>query len=479
MKTKKLNPAWKALHWLLVSLMLGWFSLSVHAQSLSGSTAAIDTIAAIVNDDVITMRTLNRELQRVKAELSAQEVPLPDDETLAKQVLQHLITEQLIEQQADELGIVVTDEDVQNAVQMIAQNNDLDVDGLKREVQSAGLQWEDYLASLRNDIMVDQLRFRMVDEQIHISESEIDAYLKTQGVDVSRSSSGPAAGPQDELVELSQIVIRVPESASIGAERELRAKAESIMRELSSGADFATLAASFSDGNEALSGGHMGTRPLEGWPDVFVEAVRDLSPGQVSDIIRTGQGFHILKVTNRGEAEPVARQRAPSSEASAGGPIMVTQTRARHILIKLSQVMTDERARSRLEQLRERIRHGEEFADLARSYSEDPSAPQGGDLGWLSPGETVPAFEQAMDALSIGEVSAPVRSPFGWHLIQVEERREQDMSDELRRLQARQSLFEQYAGPAFDDWLAQVRGQAYIENRLDPAASSRNVRRRP
>jgi len=158
---------------------------------------------------------------------------------------------------------------------------------------------------------------------------------------------------------------------------------------------------------------------------------------------------------------------------------MVTQTRARHILIKLSQVMTDERARSRLEQLRERIRHGEEFADLARSYSEDPSAPQGGDLGWLSPGETVPAFEQAMDALSIGEVSAPVRSPFGWHLIQVEERREQDMSDELRRLQARQSLFEQYAGPAFDDWLAQVRGQAYIENRLDPAASSRNVRRRP
>jgi len=479
MKAKKLNPTWKALHWLLVSLMLGWFSLSANAQSSSGSTAAIDTIAAIVNDDVITMRTLNRELQRVKGELSAQEVPLPDDDTLAKQVLQHLITEQLIEQQADELGIVVTDEDVQNAVQMIAQNNDLDVDGLKREIQSAGLQWEDYLASLRNDIMVDQLRFRMVDEQIHISESEIDAYLKSQGVDVSRSGSGPAAGPQDELVELSQIVIRVPESAGIGAERELRAKAESIMQELNSGADFATLAASFSDGDEALSGGHMGTRPLEGWPDIFVEAVRDLSPGQVSDIIRTGQGFHILKVTNRGEAEPVARQRAPSSEASAGGPVMVTQTRARHILIKLSQVMTDEQARSRLEQLRERIRHGEEFTDLARSYSEDPSAPQGGDLGWLSPGETVPAFEQAMDALSIGEVSAPVRSPFGWHLIQVEERREQDMSDELRRLQARQSLFEQYAEPAFDDWLAQVRGQAYIENRLDPAASSRNVRRRP
>lgn len=479
MKAKKLNPKFKALHWLLMCLMLGWFSLSAYAQSSSGSSAAVDTIAAIVNDDVITMRTLDRELQRVKGELNAQEVPLPEDDTLAKQVLQHLITERLIEQQADELGIVVTDEDVQNAVQMIAQNNDLDVDGLKREIQSAGLQWEDYLASLRNDIMVDQLRFRMVDEQIHISESEIDAYLKTQGVAVPGPDTAAASGQQDELVELSQIVIRVPENAGIGAERELRAKAESIMKELSSGADFATLAASFSDGDEALSGGHMGTRPLEGWPDIFVEAVRDLSAGQISDITRTGQGFHILKVTNRGVAEPVARQRAPSSEASAGGPVMVTQTRARHILIKLSQVMTDEQARSRLEQLRERIRHGEDFSGLAQSYSEDPSAPQGGDLGWLSPGETVPAFEQAMDALSIGEVSAPVRSPFGWHLIQVEERREQDMSDELQRLQARQSLFEQYAEPAFDDWLAQIRGQAYIENRLDPSASSRNVRRRP
>lgn len=477
MKTKKLNSTLKAWQWLLVCFMLGWFSWSAVAQAQTESSGAVDTIAAIVNDEVITMRTLNLELQRVSGELSAQDVPLPDEETLARQVLQHLITERLIEQQAEELGIVVTDEDVQHAVQMIAQNNEIDEAVLKKEIQSAGLQWEDYLKSLRQDILIDQLRFRTVDEQIHISESEIDAYLKSQGIDVSRPAAVELPA-QDELIELSQIVIRVPESAGIGQERELRAKAESIMSELSGGADFATLAASFSDGDEALSGGHIGTRPLEGWPDVFIEAIRGLGPGQVSSIIRTGQGFHILKVTNRGVAEPVARQRAPSVEGGSEGPVMVTQTQASHILIKLSQVMDDEKARSRLEQLRQRILHGEDFADIARNYSEDPSAPQGGDLGWLSPGETVPAFEQAMDALSIGEVSAPIRSPFGWHLIQVQDRRQQDMSDELRRLQARQKLFEQYAGPAFDDWLAQVRGQAYIENRLDPSASSRNTRRR-
>src|SRR5699024_2344332 len=215
----------------------------------------------------------------------------------------------------------------------------------------------------------------------------------------------------DELVELSQIVIRVPESSSLGEERELRAKADSILEQLRSGDDFATLAASFSDGDEALSGGHMGTRPLDGWPDVFAVAIKDLQPGEVSEVVRSGQGFHIFKVTNRGVPEPVAHQRPPSQAGEGGdaGPVMVTQTRARHILVKLSQVMDDDKARERLEQLRQRINHGEDFAELARSYSEDPSAPQGGDLGWLSPGETVPAFEHAMDALGIEEVSSPVR----------------------------------------------------------------------
>ncbi len=452
------------------------------AQAQSEQTTGLDAIAAIVNDDVITMRAVNRELSSVKREFGAQNIPLPDDETLQKQVLQRLITERLLAQQAAEFGIEVTDEDVARAVQMIAENNDLDEAGLKREIEANGIEWDEYLHSLRHDILIDQLRFRTVDEMVNISESEVDAYLARHGHAPSAPAQGAApADDADELVELAQIVIRVPESSSLGQEREMQAKAESILEQLKAGEDFATLAASFSDGDEALSGGHLGTRPLDGWPDVFAAAIKDLQPGEISDIVRSGQGFHIFKVTNRGVPEPVAQQRAPSQASEAGGdsgPVMVTQTRARHILVKLSQVMDDDKARERLEQLRQRIAHGEDFADLARSYSEDPSAPQGGDLGWLSPGETVPAFEHAMDALSPDEVSAPVRSPFGWHLIQVIERREKDMSDELRRLEARQRLYEQYAEPAFEDWLAQILGQAYVENRLDPSDSSSSQRRR-
>ncbi len=464
----------------LVTLLSGFLTMT-YAQSQWGQRGGVDAIAAIVNDEVITMRAVEREVAGVKKEFRSQNIPLPDDETLQKQVLQRLITEKLIEQQAQNFGIQVTDADVQRAVDLIAANNNLDEAGLRKEIHAAGIAWEDYLHSLRYDILLDQLRFRTVDEMITISESEVDAYLARHGYG-SRGADSASAAPQegDELVELAQIVIRVPENSSLGQERELQAKAQSILEQLRAGHDFATLAASFSDGDEALSGGHLGTRPLEGWPDVFVAAIKDLQPGEISGLVRSGQGFHIFKVTNRGVPAPVARQRPPSqaSDSAYGAPMMVTQTHARHILIKLSQVMDDDKARERLEQLRQRVLYGEDFADLARSYSEDASAPQGGDLGWLSPGETVPAFEHAMNALAINEVSAPIRSPFGWHLIQVLDRREKDMSEELRRLEARMRLYEQYAEPAFEDWLAQVRGQAYIENRLDPTDNRRAPSRR-
>src|SRR5690625_3188631 len=390
MRTSQFNTFKASIIALLVVLYSGFFAFA-HAQEQKGG---LDTIAAIVNNDVITMRTVIQETESIKREFSTQNIPLPDDETLQKQVLQRLITEKLLEQQAVEFGIQVTDEDVQRAVQMIAENNDLDEAGLKREISAAGIQWEEYLHSLRHDILIDQLRFRTVDEMINISESEVDAYLARHGHAPSSAAAAPAADDDaDELVELSQIVIRVPESSSLGQERELRAKADSILEQLRSGEDFATLAASFSDGDEALSGGHLGTRPLDGWPDVFAAAIKDLQPVGVSEIVLSGKGFYIIKVTNRGVLAPVARQRPPSQAGVGGnaGPVLVKKTRSRHILVKLSQVMDDNKARERLEQLRQRIVHGEDFADLARSYSEDPSAPQGGDLGWLSPGETVPA----------------------------------------------------------------------------------------
>ncbi|MGB6102261.1 MAG: peptidylprolyl isomerase, partial [Pusillimonas sp.] len=241
---------------------------------------------------------------------------------------------------------------------------------------------------------------------------------------------------------------------------------------------FGGVAASSSDGPQALDGGELGVRPVDGWPDLFVRATQNLQAGQVSDIVQSGNGFHILKVLTRGQPQPQSQGAGPAAPPAMAqqapaqqGPMMVTQTHARHILIKTTQVMSDEQAQTRLAQVRQRLVNGESFEDLAKRYSEDASAPQGGDLGWLTPGETVPAFEQAMDALEPNQISQPIQSQFGWHLIQVLERRTKNMENEFRRMQARQLLFQRRVEPAFEDWLSQLRGQAYIDNRLDPASN--------
>ncbi|MGE8642742.1 MAG: peptidylprolyl isomerase, partial [Achromobacter sp.] len=246
-----------------------------------------------------------------------------------------------------------------------------------------------------------------------------------------------------------------------------------------------SLAAAASDGPEALQGGVMGVRPLDGWPDLFVKAISNLQKGEVTNLIQSGNGFHIIKVMDRGTAQPAPGRTArapapaqapqpqqpaarPQAAAAPQGPTEVMQTRARHILIKTSTVMSDETARQRLEQVRQRLVAGDaKFEDMARQYSQDSTAPQGGELGWLNPGETVPPFEAAMNALKPGEISPPIQSPFGWHLIQVEERRQHDVTDELARMKARQILFERRAQPAFEDWLDQLRAQAYVDNRLE------------
>src|SRR5690606_16386694 len=224
------------------------------------------------------------------------------------------------------------------------------------------------------------------------------------------------------------------------------------------------VAAASSDGEEALRGGDMGVRPAAGWPDLFLQAVRELKPGQVSDIIQSGNGFHILTV--------VAREggAAPAQLGADGQPMPVTQHRVRHILLETSAVLNDEQAHARLQAIRDRIVGGQvSFADMARQYSDDASAPQGGELGWVSPGETVPQFEEALTRLEPGQVSQPVRTPFGWHLLLVEERRVQDVSEENRRMQARQFLFQRKLEPAWMEWSSLVRSRAYVDNRLERA----------
>jgi len=444
---------------------------------------AVDGIAAVVNKQVITLRQVDIEAQKAQAQLKQQNIAVPDQQILRRQVLQRMITDALLSQEAERLNIQVTEAGAQQAAEVIAQRNRMTVAQLRAEIERSGVSWADYLKDLRHEVMVDQLRQRTVDRNIHISDADVDAFLKTQkrsglsSLGQQRGQAQPPQQAQPSVLGLAQILVAVPEGAPAAEVQRLRGKAEELLARLRGGADFASLAASSSDAPEALQGGDLGVRPPEGWPDLFLQATQNVQTGGVSDIIQSGNGFHILKVVTRGQ-EPQQTQ-APASVAepqrspAPEGPMMVTQTHARHILIKITPAMTEERALERLRQLSHRLSMGENFEELARLYSEDASAPQGGDLGWLTPGETVPAFEQAMNALQPGQVSEPVLTQFGWHLIRVEERREKDMEDEYRRMQARQALFQRRVEPAFEDWLSQLRGQAYIDNRLDPQSSRR------
>lgn len=491
----------------LLALALGLAMPLAHAADKAGaakpapakapaasSEQFVDGIAAIVNKDVITMREVQEGTARAKVDLKHRGIQLPDDRTLQKQVLQRLIFERLERQEADRLGIRVDDNQVNQAINMVATRNKITQQQLRAEVEKSGVSWDEYRKSLRDEIRSDRLRQRTIDNHIVITDAEVDAYLKDQARNPAlqreaAQAAQPAAepAPQDAQpqasgpvqIALAQILVRVPEGSSPETVASLRKKAEDVLARLKRGDDFASVAAAASDGPEALQGGVMGARTLDGWPDLFVKAVQGVPAGQVSGIVQSGNGFHILKVLQRTDGRAPARspQRAAPAPAPAAqaasprapqGPVRVTQTHTRHILIKTSTVMSDDQARQRLEQVRQRlISGGAKFEDMARQYSQDATAPQGGDLGWVNPGEMVPSFEAAMNSLKPGEVSQPIESPFGWHLVQVLERREKDVSDEVQRMQARQTLFERRAGPAFEDWMEQLRGQAFIDNRLE------------
>lgn len=463
------------------------------APAQAASEQFVDGIAAIVDKEVITLAQVDAKAVQVRRQMEQQRIPVPEATVLRRQVLQQMINAILQDHEAKRVGIRVSDAQVDRAVQTIAQRNRITVEQLQREIANSGLSWDDYRADLRSQIQDDILRQRFVEDRITISDSDVDAFLAMNAGQpmaappTAAPASEPAPAPAGpELVELAQILIEVPDYAAESVVQEKRKQAEALLRKLKSGADFAGVAAASSNGPQALEGGNMGIRPLHDWPDLFSQAIANTPAGGISGVVQSGRGFHILKVLRRGyaqrpapksaQAAPARSAQAPAPEAAAtrapapSGPMMVTQTHARHILIKTSKVVDDAKARAILEGLRTRIENGESFAELAKRYSEDASAPQGGDLGWLNPGETVPAFEQAMNALQDGQVSEPVKSPFGWHLIQVEGRQTKNMEQEFRRMQARRELMQRRIGPAYEDWLDQLRAQAYIDNRLEKVA---------
>ena len=417
-------------------------ALLLAASALMPAHAAVqplDHIVAIVNDEIITRQELTRRYQEVAQNLARQNTPLPPRDVLEKQLLERMVTELALQQHARSTGVRVDPTQVERALQRIAAQNKLDIAGLAAALERSGQSIDTMRTTIRNELLIARARERDVDNRVSVSDAEIEGYLQTQA----------QQGVETEF-NFAHILITVPENASPEQIQARRARAEDILAQLAKGADFAQLSASYSDAPNALQGGAFGWRASGKMPALFADALKPLRPGETSPILKSSNGFHILKLIDK---------------RGLDAALSVTQTHARHILIKTNELTSESDARTRLLQLKERIDNGVKFDELARLHSEDASASKGGDLGWINPGDTVPDFEKAMNALQSGEVSGPVQSPFGWHLIQVLERRDQDVTQERQKLMARQAIRERKADEAFQDWVRQIRDSAYVELR--------------
>lgn len=414
------------------------------APSMAASrVAAVDRIVAVVNSDVITSVQLRDRVEQITRQVQRQGGQLPPADVLERQILERLIIEQAQLQLARETSLRVDDATLERAIARIAENNRISATELRATLERDGVSWSRFRDEIRTEILLTRLREREVDSRIVVTDAEIDNFLQ----------NNPDAFSGSEYL-VAHILMRAPESASPEQIARLRERAERALSRLRAGEAFGRVAADSSDAPDSVNGGSLGWRERDRLPALYADAARDLQPGQVSPVLRSAAGLHIIQlVDKRGGA--------------AAGPEQLEQTRARHILIKTSEVLSDTDAEARLRALRERIVNGGDFAELAKANSADLSAARGGDLGWLNPGDTVPEFERAMNALRPGEVSPVVRSPFGWHLIQVMERRLQDVTDERKRNAARNILRDRKADEAYEDWVRQLRDSTYVENRLE------------
>jgi peptidyl-prolyl cis-trans isomerase SurA len=409
---------------------------------ISAAPVAVDRIVAVVNNSVITQHELQSRVVGFLRQLSVRkpDASPPPRAVLEKQILEQMIRERVLLQMAEETNIRVDAGQLDRIVANIAANNKLGPEEFRKAVEAEGTDFNAFREQIRTEVTITRLREREVENRVSVSEAEIDNYL-----------ANPAKEINDEY-RLAHIQVATPEGASPETLAELKARADKVMTELKAGADFAQTAATYSDAQNALQGGLLDWRSEAQLPSLFVSALKGLQPGQIGELIRSPSGFHILKLVDKRGKDV---------------QYMVKQTRARHILVKTNEVVSDEDAKTRLLQLRERIEHGGDFAELAKLHSDDLSAAQGGELPWLNPGDTVPEFERTMQALQVNELSQPVRSPFGWHLIQVQERRDQDMTRERQRLEARRAIRERKIEEAADDWVRQARDSAYVEYHLE------------
>ena len=414
----------------------------------SSSANVIDSIAVVVNDDVITKNEIAARVRSIEARMKAASEPIPAAADLQRQVVEAMIVERAQQQLAKEMGVKVSDQELDRAIGRIAEQQKMSLQDMRNQMEKEGMPYATFREEIRNEMMMQRLREHEVDNKIQISDAEVDTYLVAE----------QAAVAEQVEVNISQIMVRIPENASPEQIAARKARADEVARQLRTGADFAKIAATYSDAPDALKGGEIGWRDPNRLPPLFAEALVKLAPGQVTPVMRSNTGFHLLKLVDKRNATAADKETAAIQQ----------QTRVRHILLKVSPTMTAADAKRKLGELKERLDNkAAKFEELARLFSNDGSAAKGGDLGWLYPGDSVPEFETAVAALKPGEVSGVVETPFGFHLIEVLERKSDDASKERQRASARQVIRERKLQEATEDWARQVRDRAYVEFRED------------
>lgn len=400
----------------------------------------LDTILTIVNDDVITATELEHRLRKTRAQLTGDGIKLPPEELLRKQILDRFILERIQLQHAAKLGIRSNDQDIERAISIIARKNNISHENFLKKLKTRNIDIVSYRQQLGRQVIIQKLSEREVNRRIRVSDSEIDLFIENRNRQMGNA----------DAYNLSHIMIPIPENASsdaIGAARKL---SQQVLKKLVNGANFSSTAIGYSKSKEAMEGGKLGWRSTGELPEIFINAISGLEPGQISQIIRSPNGFHILQVNDK-------RSTRTSKK--------VTQTRARHILLKPSAIRSEKETMVKIKQLKERIENGESFSTLAKAYSEDPlSAAEGGELGWVNPGQMVSPFEKAMNALAVNKLSGLVKSNFGYHLIEVLERQEKDIGKQLDRSKVRRQIHQRKSEEKYQQWIRRIRDESFVRH---------------
>ena len=423
-------------------LLLALPVLAMAAEAANRPSTAIsdiDWVLVVVNDDIITQSELNARVNTAKKHLELSKITAPPENILKKQVLEHMVLEQIQLQMAKLTGIQVSDAKIEEAVTVIAERNNMGLEEFYKTLAYEGIEPTNFKEQIRDQIIIKQLVKRDINNRISVSENEVESFLQNR--------EGTTAS--DTSFNISHIMIAIPDTISTATAQEAKKRIADVFNQLMGGLDFAQAAVAYSQGPNALKGGSLGWKQAGQLPELFLNALAKLEPGAMTEVLRSPNGFHILKLND-----------------IRGGALKktVTQTYVRHILLKPSEIQSEQQARTRLWQLKERIENGEDFATLTRAYSEDTTtALSGGDLGWVNPGQSTPKFEQTMNALKLKELSQPTKTSYGLHLIQVMERREQDISQDLVRAGAREQIHARKADEKYGRWVRQLRDEAYVE----------------